>query len=484
MNASEKAVFSGRINRKLTSVFAALVFLVAVVGGTTLYVAQSVLVAALEVKKESERIDLVDQLHYTAHHIIEAVTMAAVGVSGLAEDQRDANFAEIRRVLRRYETESVLHKDMTVAVWRLLRRIEDAAKDLARSPDPSPSGTPNSQSLQVLNESAEQIQAIAHSLSGMHRSKMEQMVRDSTGKMGVAVGLYGGFVLVGMLLVIGSSVFVTRGIVRPLRSLAARAREVAEGKFDTPVPVTSKDEIGQLSHAFNVMVARIRENDEKIQSLATLEERERIAEEFHDTLAQDLVLLELRLNTMALDFPRETSPSILAELKDIREIAHGAYENVRQTIFGLRTMVSKGLGLIPTLTEYLHEFSDRRNLSVDLRVHNPELIRLSSRAEIQLIHIIHEALSNVFKHSEANAGAVTVNCNGEFATVTVEDDGKGFDLESVRSTFHVGLQTMRERAERVGGKLNIESASGKGTKVIVVLPLSRDADESDSSPAG
>lgn len=476
--------FPHRINRKLTLVLGALVVLVVVVGGTALYVAQSVLVTAMEVKKESDRIDLVDRLHYTAHHIIEALILAAIEVRPLTENQGAAYFAEIRDVMRKYEAGSEGHSDMIIAMWQLLRRIEVTSKNLVTTSDSSLGGPPNRQDLKALSESAEKIQLIAHSLSGMHRARMEQMVQDSTWKMGVALGFYGGFVLVGILIVVGSSVFVTRGIARPLRSLAEGAREVAQGNLTERVPVTSKDEIGQLSHAFNVMVQRIKENEEKLQSLAMLEERERIAQEFHDTLAQDIVLLQMKLNLLEMDLSGDGSGAVREELKNIRAIANNAYEDVRQAIVGLRTMVSKGLGLIPTLTEYLHDFSDKRKMAVDLKVHKPELIRLSSRAEIQLIHIIHEALNNVFKHAQTESSAVIIECDGKIVKVTIEDKGKGFVPSGASDKFHLGLQSMKDRARDVGGKLTMESASGMGTKVHVVLPVSSDSDEADTSTVG
>ena len=478
-----EVAFPQKINRRLTLVFGVLVFLIVIVGGISLYVAHSVLVTAMEVKKESDQIDLVDRLHYSSHHIIEALTMAAIGLRRLTENHRDADFADIRNVLQQYEAGSDVHRDKTVAMWRLLRRIEDASKDMVMPLDPSTGGPPNRQALQILAESTEEIQGIAHSLSIIHRGKMELMVRDSTWKMGVALGLYGGFIIVGILIVVGSSVFVTRAIARPLRSLADGAEEVASGNLDLHVPVTSKDEIGQLSHAFNVMVQRIRENEDQLQGLVMLEERERIAQEFHDTLAQDLVLLQMKLNLLEMDLSGKDSGAVLQELKNIRAIANDAYEDVRQAIFGLHTMVSKGLGLIPTLTEYLHDFGEKRKMAVGLKVHRPELIRLSPRAEIQLFHIIHEALSNVFKHSKTNAATLTFDCDSEFVRVMIEDKGKGFDQHGARNNFHIGLQSMKDRAEAVGGKLTLESATGTGTRVNLVLPLSGDGDEADTSAA-
>lgn len=264
-----------------------------------LYMAHSVFVNALEVKKESERIDLVDRLHYTSHHIIEALTMSALQVRRLAEDQRKAYFAEIRNVLRRYEAETGKDTEMIAAMWREIRTVEDASKALVGQSNPR-AGAPNRRGLEVLAESAGKIQTIAHALSATHRAKMEEMIKESTWKMGVAQGLYGGFVLLGILLVLGSSVFVARGITQPLRSLADGAAEVAHGNLDKQVPVTSKDEIGQLSHAFNVMMERIKENEERLQGLVMVEERERIAQEFHDSLAQDFVLLQMKCRSIWL----------------------------------------------------------------------------------------------------------------------------------------------------------------------------------------
>ena len=85
----------------------------------------------------------------------------------------------------------------------------------------------------------------------------------------------------------------------------------------------------------------------------------------------------------------------------------------------------------------------------------------------------------MFKHAQARKGTVSFERDGSYARVIVEDDGKGFVLDPTRNhSLHFGLKTMRERAEGVGGKLTIESALGKGTKVVVTLPLEkRETDE-------
>ena len=158
-----------------------------------------------------------------------------------------------------------------------------------------------------------------------------------------------------------------------------------------------------------------------------------------------------------------------------------AYEDIRQAMFGLRTMVSRGLGFIPTLTEYLHDFSELRKIPIDLRINNADAFRFSPPVEIQLIRIIHEALTNVFKHAQASHSAVKFEREGDATKITIEDDGKGFIPEQVmQKKLHFGLKTMRERAEAIGGKLAVESAPGKGTRVIVILPFKERPDETHS----
>jgi len=137
-------------------------------------------------------------------------------------------------------------------------------------------------------------------------------------------------------------------------------------------------------------------------------------------------------------------------------------------------MVSRGLGLIPTLTEYLHEFSQQTGLQIHLEASDGDAaIRFPPEVEVQLIRIIQEALHNVWKHARSRTAWVRLRREGEEALVTVEDDGTGFDPAAPPGDGrrHFGLATMRERAEAVRGALAICSAAGSGTQVVVRLPL-------------
>ncbi len=228
---------------------------------------------------------------------------------------------------------------------------------------------------------------------------------------------------------------------------------------------------------------------EEVRSLATLQERERIGREMHDGLAQGLAFLHFRLKTLEDRVEGGGQPPGSAELAEMRAAARKAYEEVRQSIFGLRTMVSRSLGLVPTLTEYLHEFGAQHGIQVDLQVQEKRAPRFSSVEETQLVRIIQEALTNVWKHAAATRAVIRFAVRDGHWEVTIQDNGRGFDLERMlkRGTSRFGLETMRERSEGLGGELEIESRLSAGTKVTIRLPgpaSGRNGDGADQGPAG
>jgi nitrate/nitrite-specific signal transduction histidine kinase len=212
---------------------------------------------------------------------------------------------------------------------------------------------------------------------------------------------------------------------------------------------------------------------EGAKDAATLEERERLAREMHDGLAQSVGLLHMKLRQARAFLPSADPPRMAEALDEMTAITDGTYDEIRQSIFGLRTMVSQGLGFVPTLAEFLHEWSEQSGVPVGLESDDGETVRVTPLAEIQLIRIVQEALTNVHKHARAARARVTVQRTESGVRILVEDDGRGFDMAHVaaRGGFHFGLQGMRERAERLGAKLEIESAPGRGTRISVQLTL-------------
>ncbi|MCC7104790.1 MAG: hypothetical protein IT307_06580 [Chloroflexi bacterium] len=157
-------------------------------------------------------------------------------------------------------------------------------------------------------------------------------------------------------------------------------------------------------------------------------------------------------------------------------MANEAYIDVREAILGLRESVAHEAGLTGALGQYLQKFTRQSGISAKLLVREGTRTRFSSGREVQLVRIIQEALTNVRKHSGAHRAWVRFEGVNGSVRISIQDDGRGFDAARLSdpADHGFGLQTMAERAERVGGTLEIDSNPAKGTRVTVCLPAERE----------
>jgi two-component system nitrate/nitrite sensor histidine kinase NarX len=222
--------------------------------------------------------------------------------------------------------------------------------------------------------------------------------------------------------------------------------------------------------AIAIAAARLRANE---RQGAILAERDRIARELHDSLAQVLGSTHLRLRMLLAKPDMIDRPRIATELDELADVCEEAYRDVREAILGLRE-ASHGRGLLTALAAYLEKFSQQSGVPVDLEATVGDEPGLSSSSEIQVIRVIQEALTNVRKHARATRAHVRVTeaPGGDGLMIVVEDDGRGFDPATTRAHRDggFGLATMRERMELAGGSLTIDSSPGRGTRVIAMVP--------------
>lgn len=211
---------------------------------------------------------------------------------------------------------------------------------------------------------------------------------------------------------------------------------------------------------------------DRIQNLAVLEERVRISREMHDGLAQILGYLNLETYSFEESLKSGTPDDILDGIRQMRKIVQEAYADVRESILNLRTSVSPDRGLIPTLEQYVREYSQASKVFTDLIVGDGVPERFPQAVEVQLVRIIQEALTNVRKHANATRAVVRFDAHDEATTIAIEDNGCGFDVSGVDGDgrHHFGLQSMRERTASIGGSFSIESVVGEGTRVLITLP--------------
>lgn len=213
---------------------------------------------------------------------------------------------------------------------------------------------------------------------------------------------------------------------------------------------------------------------EKTQQLAVAAERDRLAREMHDGLAQVLGYICVKARTAEALLAAGEADRVGEELEKLRHVAQAAHADVRECILGLKTTISGERGLTAALKEYVRSYSLQSGIRTELVVDTPgEVVPLSPTAEVQLLRIVQEALTNVRKHSGATRVMVRMWVEGDRFCVVVEDNGRGFSARPRTEGLHFGLQTMAERARSVGGLVEIESRPGQGTRVLATLPLAQ-----------
>jgi len=215
------------------------------------------------------------------------------------------------------------------------------------------------------------------------------------------------------------------------------------------------------------------EKERRSEEEAIVEERRRIAREIHDGLAQDLAGLrfEVRLWHKLVD---EDPARMHAELDNLQELLSQNIREVRRSIFALRPVALDELGFYPALHQFISEFGEQNQLHVDLRIAVPPE-RLPAFLEPVLFRIVQESLHNIGKHAQASMVWIELGLESPDAvTLTVRDDGLGFDLailDPIVQRGHLGLKQMQERVENLRGAFELHSQPGSGTEIHVVLPL-------------
>lgn len=205
--------------------------------------------------------------------------------------------------------------------------------------------------------------------------------------------------------------------------------------------------------------------------MAVVEERYRLSREMHDGLAQTLTSLGWRLDHLDMLLAKGQFESLATSLADARQIVRETYLDVREAIEGLRLAVEHPGGLVAALQEYTAEFTDRSGILAEF-TGQVDGTHLSPTTELQLLRIVQEALTNVRKHSGAHHAWVCLSRTADRLELVIADDGRGFDPALSRGRHHMGLISMRERAESLGGTFTLATGSNQGTRITVVVPTS------------
>ena len=298
-------------------------------------------------------------------------------------------------------------------------------------------------------------------------------------------------------------------VTAPLSLLAKTADRIAAGELETPIPELGTDEVGRLGSSLERMrvalgqslddvarsrdrlEVRVRERTAEIERLyaelqqrdqlrarliekligAQEEERRRIARELHDETSQLVGALALALDTALATLPEGASRGRLEEAK---AIALRTLDGIHRVSFDLRPSVLDDLGLFRAIGWYADRDLRRRGIAVRCEFEEED-IRLPSIVESAMFRAVQEAIANIVRHARAETVLIQGSCREGNVTIEVEDDGEGFDPSAISpysaSGRGLGLAGIRERMELLGGSALIDSAPGRGTRIVLTAPI-------------
>jgi signal transduction histidine kinase len=268
--------------------------------------------------------------------------------------------------------------------------------------------------------------------------------------------------------------FAYRQVIRPLQFLAKQASSLGWGDYSAiERSVGGIDEIRYLQLELIHMAHKVRAAQRNLHSYIGAitsgqeEERRRLARELHDETIQSLISFKQHIQLVEMDYADQPVAQALVKLEDVAE---KTIENVRRIVRALRPIYLEDLGLVAALHMLVNEMGQTSDISITFERLGKER-RLNSEVELALYRIVQEALSNIARHSEATLASVILSFVPKGIQIIIKDNGKGFPVPNSPAEFapggHFGWLGMHERAELIGGNMQVQSAAGEGTQLTV-----------------
>lgn len=273
--------------------------------------------------------------------------------------------------------------------------------------------------------------------------------------------------------------FGARQIVQPLQALEALSSDLAWGDYQSiEIPVGGIDEIGRLQRTLIHLAQKIKRYQEGLRGYIGAitsgqeDERQRLARELHDGTIQALIALNQRVQLAQLLV--DNNPRLGASLEEIHTITEQNIDDIRRFVRALRPLYLEDLGLVAALKMLVRETSQTAKCQIDFQQLGTER-RIPPETELALYRMAQEGLSNIVHHAEAKRASLCIDFTLNEIMLVISDDGAGFDLPESPAEFapsgHFGLLGMHERAELIGARLEIKSALGEGTQLVVILTV-------------
>jgi len=256
------------------------------------------------------------------------------------------------------------------------------------------------------------------------------------------------------------------GLTKRLSHVSQAAHDWSLGDFSVMVRDTNDDEIGKLTNDLNSMAEQLENLLDRKLELSVLEERNRLARDLHDSVKQQAFAASAQLGAAKAHF-NHSPEKAMSHLIEAEQLVGKIRQELTDLIQELRPVEMKGKGLINAVEDYAEDWCSRNDIETNIHVRGERSLSLG--VEKSIFRIIQEALANVAWHSNADEVRVLLDFRSESLIMTIRDNGDGFIPDQIRKNG-VGLKSMRERAELIGGILNIESQLEQGTTVILRYP--------------
>lgn len=254
------------------------------------------------------------------------------------------------------------------------------------------------------------------------------------------------------------------------------------GDFSARVKTSGsvEDEITSLQKGFNKMAVELERQkviehkaiDARFQAI--IEERKRLARELHDSTAQILGYVTTKTAAVRLFIETGKHEEAASELKQLEEASRSVFADIRQAIMDLNTIPDEDWDIVFVLRTYINSFERYSQIPVTLTVESVDGLKLPPESYLQILRIVQEALANVRKHSQASKVDVRISVDSKNKLeIIIRDNGVGFDPGSQErdAGMHFGINSMSDRAEAIGARLDILSKPENGTEIILVIPL-------------
>lgn len=258
-----------------------------------------------------------------------------------------------------------------------------------------------------------------------------------------------------------------RRFLQHIRQLTMATQHWSQGDFLVTIQNTRNDEIGQLTEHLNIMAQKLQDTIEVQRELASANERNHLARELHDTVKQMVFALEFQI-AIARKLHQPEQDQLAMHLEEAQRIVQDIQKEMTNLIFPMRQAALNNQDLADSLATYLSKWSYQYSIFVRFtsEIQGQEKnYAIPSHVKKTFFRITQEALSNVARHSKASDVQVTLTIGWLYVTLQITDNGTGFDY-SQRKGSGVGLSSMEERMQAIGGQLQFESLQPSGTKVL------------------